>query len=177
MKNKLFIGLTLAASLLMFGCQQVNDLVNGNKAANSNAAANTNATSNANSNAAATSNANTNDKNSNATVENSNASTEPTGTPKPPEVKAFENKLLGTWTDATERVVFSKDEIKFYNRSYDSNKATTWKYNAVDEKTLDITNQGGKKSKATMTFEDNNTTLIWNDEVGNFRYKRESDKP
>ncbi len=163
------------------GCQQINDAVNGtathsNTATNSNATANTNANGNANSNVAANSNTNTNDKNSNTTVENSNASTEPTGTPKPPEVKAFESNLAGTWGDDKERVVFSKDEVKFYDKS-NSSLLLTWKYNAVDAKTVELTDERGQKSKATMTFEDNNATLKWNDSYGNFTYKREAAKP
>ncbi|MBK8811684.1 MAG: hypothetical protein IPN69_13255 [Acidobacteria bacterium] len=56
MRNRLFIGLALAACLLMFGCQQSNNAVNNNKAANTNTATNANAVTNTNT----TTNANTN---------------------------------------------------------------------------------------------------------------------
>lgn len=186
MKNKLFIGLTLSAVLSMSGCSQVNDLVNANKAShtntatNSNAAANTNensnANSNVNSNTAANSNANVSDKNSNAPVANSNVSTEPAGTPKPPEVKAFESNLNGSWVNSDERAVFTKDEIKFYSKST-NRPGMSWKYTAVDAKTVEITDENGQKSKATMTFENNNTTLKWKDKMGEFTYEREAAKP
>lgn len=179
---------------LTMGCQQITDLTkdskkshadtatnsntttNTNATANSNATANANANVNANSNVTANSNANTNDKNANAPVANPNASTEPTGTPKPPEVKAFENNLAGNWSDDTEKVVFSKDEVKFYDKSNGS-LILTWKYNALDAKTVELTDKNGQKSKATMTFEDNNATLKWTDSYGAFTYKREAAKP
>lgn len=167
----------------MSSCQQVNDLVKDSKkshadpATNSNTTANANANSNPNSNTTANSNANTEDKNSNAKVENSNASTEPAGTPKPPEVKAFESNLNGSWVSDDERVVFSKDEIKFYDKQGSTSPFLTWKYNAVDAKTVEITDEKGQKSTATMTFEDNNNTLKWKDKMGDFTYKREVAKP
>lgn len=181
----MILGLSI---LLMSGCQQINDLTKDSKkshadtAMNSNTVTNTNTNTTTNSNATANTNANSNatansDVNANATVENSNASTEPAGTPKPPEVKAFENNLNGNWSSADERVVFSKDEIKFYDKNGSSSSFLTWKYNAVDEKTVEITDENGQKSKATMTFEDNNTTLKWKDKMGDFTYKREAAKP
>lgn len=164
----------------MSGCQQINDLTKDSKKSHADAATNSDTTANtkaaANTNSNANSNANTNDKNANAAVENSNASTESAGTPKPPEVKAFENNLNGTWSDDRERVVFSKDEVKFYDKS-NSSLLLKWKYNALDAKTVELTDAKGQKSKATMTFEDNNATLKWTDSYGNFTYKREANKP
>ena len=174
----------------MSGCQQINDAVNGNKATNTNTATNSNLT--ANSNASTNANANSNvTANSNA---NANASASPTtsatnsqasntaaniatvtkeGVPLTQEEKVFANNLIGTWSDDREKVVFSKDQIIFN----ESGNSVTWKYTIVDEKNVEITDEKGQKSKATMTFEENNTKLHWVDKMGDFKYKREAAKP
>jgi hypothetical protein len=92
------------------------------------------------------------------------------------EVKAFKNTLAGNWSDDKEKVVFTNEEITFYDKS-NGTKVLVWKYIALDEKTVDLTDAHGIKSKATMTFEDNNNTLKWNDSYGNFTYKREANTP
>lgn len=179
----------------MSGCQQINDAVNGNKTANtntttnSNTMANTNANANTTANSNATANSNTN-ANTSAEPSNSaaNANTQASntaaniatvtkeGVPLTAEEKVFANSLIGTWSDDNERVVFSKDEIKFYSKS--SNRlGMSWKYTIVDEKNVEITDERGQKSTATMTFEANNATLKWKDKVGDFTYKREAAKP
>jgi len=187
MKNKIFIGSTLAVCLFMFGCQQVNDLVNGNKATNSNTA-NSNASTNANANSNVTANGNANANTSasptnsaaNANTQASNTAAETAtetkaGVPLTQEEKVFANSLIGTWSDESERVVFSKDEIKFFTIS--GKPGLTWKYTIIDEKNVEITDENNKKSTATMTFENNNTTLKWKDKMGDFTYKREAAKP
>jgi cytoskeletal protein RodZ len=171
----------------MSGCQQVNDMVNGNKATNSNTTANANANSNANSNMTANSNANANTSASptnsaaNANTQASNtaaniATTTKDGVPLTAEEKVFANNLIGAWSDDKEKVVFSKDEVKFYNLN-GTTPNLTWKYTIVDEKNVEITDEGGQKSTAMMTFEENNTKLHWVDKMGDFRYKREANKP
>lgn len=174
-------------AFLLIGCQQINEVVNTNanrNNSNSKLVENTNTPSEnthisvENSNTLVE-NLNTSVENSNTSVENSNTSTEQAksaSTPKPPEVKAFENSLIGTWSDANEKVIFAKDEIKFYGKGTDQ-LDLTWKYNVVDEKTVEITDENGNKSSATMSIEDNNTKLAWKDKVGSFVYTRESSKP
>lgn len=183
------INLLMVLGVLVFltmGCQQINDAVNGNTATNSNTTANTNANSNANSNVAANSNANANTSasptnsaaNANNQASNTAANTATVtkeGVPLTAEEKVFANNLIGTWSDDKEKVVFSKDEIKFFTKS--GQETLSWKYTIVDEKSVEITDENGQKSTATMAFEDNNTTLKWKDKVGEFTYKREANKP
>lgn len=185
--NNQIINLLMVLGVLVFltmGCQQVNDLVNGNTATNSNTTANTNANSNANSNAAAKSNANTSASPTNSAANANNqasntaantATVTKEGVPLTAEEKVFANNLVGTWSDDKEKVVFSKDEIKFFTKS--GEETLSWKYTIVDEKSVEITDEKGQKSTATMAFEDNNTTLKWKDKVGDFTYKREANKP
>jgi hypothetical protein len=162
----------------MSGCQQVNDLVNGNKATNSNTATNSNATANSNTNAntsvsQSNSAANANNQASNTAANTATVTKE--GVPLTTEEKVFANNLIGNWSSDNEKVVFSKDEIKFFDKS--GNPGFTWKYTIVDEKSVEITDENDQKSTATMAFEDNNTTLNWRDREGDFKYKREADKP
>lgn len=176
--------------LMMSGCQQVNDLVN--KPANTNTATNSNASANTNTNSNATANSNANANTSASPTnssDNSNTSASSTaaspataaniatttkdGAPLSAEEKVFANNLIGNWSDAREKVVFTKDEITFT----ENGSKTTWTYAIVDEKNVEITDERGQKSKATMTFEENNTKLHWVDKMGDFRYKREVNKP
>lgn len=137
------------------------------ESANNNANANTSASP---SNSAA----NTNSQASNTAA--NIATTTKEGVPLTAEEKVFANNLIGAWSDDNERVVFSKDEIKFYDKA--SNRSgMSWKYTIVDEKNVEITDERGQKSKATMTFENNNTTLKWKDKMGDFTYKREAAMP
>lgn len=179
-------------AFLTMGCQQINDAVNGNTAmntntaTNSNSTANSNASSNANANGNATANSNAN-ANTSASPTNSAANTQASntdtntatvtkaGVPLTQEEKVFANNLVGTWSDDTEKVIFSKDEIKFFSKS--GSPGLSWKYTIVDEKNVEITDERGQKSTATMTFEANNTTLKWKDKMGDFTYKREAAKP
>lgn len=92
--------------------------------------------------------------------------------PMTEEVKAFKNTLAGNWADASEKVIFTDSEISFYMINGSPNPFLVWKYFAVDEKTVEITDEHGGKSKATMIFEDNNNTLKWKDKMGDFTYKR-----
>lgn len=172
---------------LTMGCQQVNDLVNGNTATNSNTTANTNANSNANSNMTANSNANANTSasptnsaaNANNQASNTAANTATVtkeGVPLTAEEKVFANNLIGAWSSDNEKVVFSKDEIKFSDLQ-GGNPYLTWKYTIVDEKSVEITDERGQKSTATMAFEENNAKLRWKDKMGDFTYKREAAKP
>lgn len=173
---------------LTMGCNQINDAVNGNSATNTNSATNSNAAanSNVNSNATANSNANANTSasptnssaNTNTQASNTAANTATVtkdGVPLTAEEKVFANNLIGTWSDDSEKAVFSKDEIKFFTKS--GSPGLSWKYTIVDEKNVEITDERGQKSTATMTFEANNTTLKWKDKMGDFTYKREADKP
>ncbi len=170
--------------LMMSGCQQVNDLVN--KPANTNTATNSNASANTNTNSNATANSNANantsasptnsaaDSNTSASNTAANiATTTKDGAPLTAEEKVFANRLIGNWSSDTEKVVFTKDEITFT----ENGSKTTWTYAIVDEKNVEITDERGQKSKATMTFEENNTKLHWVDKMGDFRYKREVNKP
>lgn len=190
-----FVMILVVFVFLTMGCQQINDAVNSNTATNTNTAtnsnttanANTTANSNANSNVTANSNANANTSasptnsaaNTNSQASNTAANTATVtkaGVPLTQEEKVFANNLIGTWSDDNERVIFSKDEIKFYDKA--SNRSGfSWKYTIVDEKNVEITDERGQKSTATMTFEDNNATLKWKDKMGDFTYKREAAKP
>ncbi len=187
--NRIVILLTVLglSVILMSGCQQVNNMVNGNTTtANGNTATTGNTTANTNSSTTANSNANANTSasptnsaaNANNQASNTAANTATVtkeGVPLTAEEKVFANNLVGTWSDDKEKVVFSKDEIKFFSKS--GAPTLSWKYTIVDEKSVEITDENGQKSTATMAFEDNNTTLKWKDKVGEFTYKRESDKP
>ena len=195
--NQNIINSLLIIGLLVLvggGCSQVNDMVNGNEATNTNTATNSNlatnsnasANTNVNSNTTANSNANANANTSasptnsaaNANTSASNtaaniATTTKDGAPLTAEEKVFANNLIGTWSDDREKVVFSKDQIIFT----EGGNSVTWKYTIVDEKNVEITDEKGQKSKATMTFEENNTKLHWVDKMGDFKYKREAAKP
>lgn len=186
--NRNVINSLLIIGLLVFvgGCQQVNDMVNSG--GNSTPAANSNASANTNTNSSVTANSNTNANtsasptNSAANADNQASNTAANtatvtkeGVPLTAEEKVFANNLTGAWSDDTEKVVFSKDEIKFFSKS--GSPGLSWKYTIVDEKNVEITDENGQKSTATMTFEDNNTTLKWKDKMGNFTYKREAAKP
>lgn len=178
--NRQFITFLMVGllSFLLFGCQQVKEMTKSNTNNSDNKSVENTNTLPENSHISVE-NSNKSVENSNKSVENSNTSTEQANTastPKPPEVKAFENSLIGTWSDANEKVIFAKDEIKFYGKGTDQ-LDLTWKYNVVDEKTVEITDENGNKSSATMSIEDNNTKLAWKDKVGSFVYTRESSKP
>lgn len=186
--NRIVILLTVLglSVILMSGCQQVNNMVNGNTTANGNTATTGNTTANTNSSTTANSNANANTSasptnsaaNANNQASNTAANTATVtkeGVPLTAEEKVFANNLIGTWSDDNEKVVFSKDEIKFSDKQ--GAPTLSWKYTIVDEKSVEITDENGQKSTATMAFEDNNTTLKWKDKVGDFKYKREAAKP
>lgn len=166
--------------LSMSGCQQVNDMVNGNQATNSNAAANTNAATNANSNAnsnvTANSNANANTSvvpSNSAANTNNQASNTATAAkeevPLTPEVMAFKNTLVGTWeNERKDKTTFSKDKVGFQDRTPEL------PYKVVNEKTVEIYSIDGSSvlNNATITFEDNGNTLIWLEKGKTFRCKR-----
>ncbi len=157
----------------MSGCQQVNDIVNSNKAANSNTTANSNAntTSNANSNVAANSNANANTSvvpsnsaaNTNNQASNTAANTATDNkaeVPLTPEAKAFAFSLIGEWDFGGDRkVTFAKDtyEVKQGNRMLDKGS-----YRVLNENTVEINSvQQKNKWNATMKVEDGGNKLDW----------------
>ena len=165
-------------TFLLIGCDQVKELSQSNTNSSDNTSVENTNTPSEDSHISVE-NSNISVEDSNTTVENSNTSTEEVNSAieeKPPEVKAFENNLIGTWSNKDEKAVFGNDEIKFYNTGSDQ-PSLTWKYSVVDEKTVEITDQNGNKSSATMSLEDNNTKLVWKDKMGSFEYKRESSKP
>ncbi len=152
----------------MPGCQQVNDMVNGNKATNSNTSANTNANSNANSNVTANSNANANtlvvpsNSAANANSQASNTATAPKEeVPLTPEAKVFKNDLVGEWAMTDDRQRFKFTENKLVTKD-----GTIHTYRVVDEKTLELTrDEDNYPWKTTMTIKDDGNTLIWHYEV------------
>lgn len=163
--------------LSMSGCQQVNDVVNSNKATNtntttnSNAAANTNANSNANSNVTANSNANANTSvvpsnsaaNTNSQASNTAANTAPKEqVPLTQEAKAFAFSLIGKWKIKNNpvEVTFVEDgkyEVKEGNQFRDKGS-----YRVLDEKTVEINSvQLNRKWNATMKIMNDGNTLDW----------------
>lgn len=159
------------------GCQQVNDLVNGNTATNSNATANTNANSNANSNANAKTSVmptnsapNANTQASNTVANTATATKEEV--PLTQEAKVFKNNLVGEWetTDGWETWKFSEDKFEAKRKS-GKEFGNPRPYQIVDEKTIKY----DKGAIATITFEDNGNTLIWVG-GGSFKLKRVNPK-
>jgi hypothetical protein len=182
--NTQIIGFMVILGLFVFsmsGCQQVNDLVNGNKATNSNAAANTNATSNANSNAAANSDANADTSVSqansaaNANNQASNTAATKEEIPLSEEAKVFKNNLVGEWMDDTNQ------KHKFTENTYEVNIGTRdyqkGSYKVVNENTLELVKNNGDKWNATMTIEDNGNTLLWKDSFSDHNFKFSRVKP
>lgn len=183
---KLLMIMTLGV-LMMSSCQQVNDMVNGNKpantntATNSNASANANANSNANSNTTANSNANANTSvlptnsaaNANTQASNTAANTATATKEEVPlteEAKVFKNDLVGKWTDKNETLTFTENKLE---TSVAPGKTHT--YRVVNENTLDFKQDSdGIPWKATMKIEDNGNTLLWYNESQkkNFKYTR-----
>lgn len=153
---------------LTMGCQQISDAVNSNKTTNTNTATNSN--SNANSNASSNANANSN-ANSNVTA-NSNANAKNQTAEKPPEVKAFENNLAGTWVSDNEKLIFGPDRyLRYKNGKLAYNDA----YRAVDKENIEYRTGEFRKGKSKITFENGNATLVWTDPYGQGgTYKRES---
>lgn len=168
--NNRIIGFAMILGLLvisMSGCQQVNNVVNGNTTANTNTAMNSNANSNANSNVTANSNANTSvgpsnsAANTNTQASNTAANTATPAkeeTPMTPEVKAFKVNLVGEWktTDGTQ--VWRFDENKLESKfTEESNFQNPLSYRILDEKTIEFAGS----DKATITFENNGNDLLW----------------
>lgn len=156
----------------MSGCQQVNDMVNGNTATNSNTSANANANSNANSNAAANSNTNANTSVSqsnfaaNANNQASNtaaniATITKEGVPLTAEEKVFAFSLIGDWAfdGGARKVTFTEDKFEVKNGGNVIDKGS---YRVLDEKTLEINSvQHNKKWNATMKIMDDGNKLDW----------------
>lgn len=175
--NNRIIGFVMILGLFvlsMSGCQQVNDVVNSNKATNSNATANTNANSNANSNVTANSDANANTSsvvpsNSAANVNNQTSNTAANTATAPKEevslteeAKAFAFSLTGKWKMANQatEVTFAEDgkyEVKYGNQFRDKGS-----YRVLNETTVEINSvQLNKKWNATMKIMNNGKTLDW----------------
>ncbi len=156
----------------MSGCQQVNDMVNGNKATNSNTTANANANSNANSSANSNMTANSNaDANTSALPTNSAANTnnQPSNTatvtkeevPLTEKAKAFAFSLIGDWAfdGGARKVTFTEDKFEVKNGGNVIDKGS---YRVLDEKTVEINSvQLNRKWNATMKIMDDGNKLDW----------------
>jgi hypothetical protein len=159
--------------LSMSGCQQINDMVNSNKATNSNTTANTNANSNSNSNVTANSNANTSVVPSNSAANTNNqASNSATATkeevPLTEEAKVFKNNLVGSWTNGKETLIFDENKLKVKERASDIHS-----YQVVNENTVELKRDSdGYPWKATMKIEDDGNTLLWQRESTHIKYTR-----
>lgn len=126
---------------------------------------------------------NTNDSN-NKSVENINAPTANSNTSvnklnsadekKLPKVKAFEDKLIGNWSDDKEKVTFTKDEMKFYE--LDGTLKMITPYRVLDENKVELKLPEGVIVVNSMVFEDNDATLVWKNDIAKFVYKREPSK-
>ncbi len=156
--------------LMMSGCSQVNDMVNGNKATNSNTATNSNASANtnANSNSAANSNANANtsvSQSNSATNTNNQANNTDTATkeevPLTEKAKAFAFSLIGDWAfgGGARKVTFTEDKFEVKNGDNVIDKGS---YRVLDEKTVEINSvQNNRKWNATMKIMDDGNKLDW----------------
>ena len=161
----LIIGLL---SFLLLGCQQINDLANSNTTANSNTAANSN--TNANSNASVEqANSSTNASNQ-SNIAAANTPTEV----KTEAVKAFENKLTGTWQSGNLKIIFaSNGKGPYYTNGVLS---FNFFYRIIYAENVELSLERFEKLSAKMTFEDDNKTLVWTSPRGVGKFKRESEK-
>lgn len=123
----MIIGLSL---FLLSGCQQVNNLVNGNTTANQ---------------------ANTNTANSNT-------------------AQVVKNDLLGTWistADANAKVVFTEDEMTFFQNNRELNKS---KYKRLNEQEIEVMAQAtGKAIQLKATIAGDELTLESNGKTDKFK--------
>lgn len=170
--NNRIVGLLTILGLsviLMSGCPQVNNLVNGNTTANTNSNTTANTNSNANSNVTANSNANANTSvgpsnsaaNSNNQASNTAANTATATKEEVPlteEVKEFKINLVGEWKTTDGAQVWRFDENKLESKYANAkNFENPLSYQVVDEKTIEF----GRGEKATITFENNGNDLLW----------------
>lgn len=158
MKNKLFIGLILAACLSLSGCQQSSNAVNSNTTTNTNTAANTNTNTSA------------------PTASNSN-STAPASASSPIEQKA--NAIAGKWETKTaldDKIMFDfgqpKKEGETYVGTYkfivnDDTSEPPAKYIVSGDKMIKFFNQEGKEFPLIkVSVSDDGKTLMYFDQKG-----------